>query len=141
MTAFDRAISAALVKAAGAANKLIELAFPVKDDHPITWADLLAELEAQHDVLEPHQTSDISGHPPTVEAVGPPADAGPTASASHTGIGGHLDQRTTSELLTIAANFVNRALEPAPGARPTGLAGLFVIELRDRATEFAALGD
>lgn len=135
----DRALNAALIRLGDAANKLMELTLPMREDYSTGWADMLADYEAEHEVHEPRQTCDIYGCPPAVDDVAPPTGAGHMASASRTGTGGH-PVRSTSELLDDAAHRITRAATSI-GSADNPLIQEFVAELRDRAASFAAFGD
>lgn len=151
----DRAINAALIQVANAANKLMEIGFPVET--PRGWHELLSDAEAEREVWEPAplpewpslaewdrelregflspKRATAPATPPAVEDVAPPSGAGAVASAglAAAGTGGHPD-RATSELLYMAADVIGPQIKSMPEVA-------LVFELRDRADEFAESGD
>lgn len=153
----DRAINAALIKAADAANWLMATTAPMRQPVPSAWDELLTDAEAEHEVWEPAPITDwpslaewdrelregflspqratAPATPPAVEDVAPPSGAGAVASAglAAAGTGGHPD-RATSELLYMAADVIGPQIKSMPEVA-------LVFELRDRAANFAAFGD
>lgn len=127
----DRAINAALIAAAEAANRLMTLTYPIAQPD---MAALLTRAEADTEVWEP-QTCDASG-PPAVDGDAPPAGAGSASAGTDAGTGGH-PIRSTSELLEDAARRIGRFITPYSGADLTQL----VADLRDRAAQFSAHND
>lgn len=160
----DRAINAALIKAATAANRLMELSAPMRT-RPTPMADVLAQAEEATEVWEPapvpewpslaeweqelrdaffnHKSCDVSATLSPrqgVEEVAPPSGAGAAASAglAAAGTGGHPD-RPTSELISDAVTRLQANAYLWPQSDP--LAHELIAELRDRAAAFEAYGD
>ena len=165
----DRVLNAALIKAADAANRIMAVTFPMRQE-PRGWDQLLTDAEAERDVWEPGPVPEwpslaeweqelrdafLASRPKTcdisaplsprhgVEEVAPPSGAGAAASAglAAAGAGGHPN-RATSELLEDAAQRLERAdaLVWGHGCIDHRLTALLA-ELRDRAAAFAAFGD
>lgn len=141
----DRALNAALIGAASAANRIMAAAIPVRQEIS-RGADLLAEAEAKCECFEPIQTCVASGRPPAVDGDAPPAGAGSYAGAGHPGTGGHPNIRSTSALLLDTCLALRTAYAVTGRAeddwRAYQLRLLNLIpELRDRAAQFEAIGD
>lgn len=156
----DRAVNAALITAAGAANRIMALACPTADDgRPLRWADMLADAEANREVDEPsmfgprrmwgplNADDEPNGEFPMglaeqLRHVNVPAEGVETAAAprptADSAPGGH-PVRATSELLEDAANRIEWT------AYLTGVADdritSFLAELRDRAADFSVQND
>ena len=129
----DRALNRLLIQVADAANKLMEIGFPV--EILPDWPSLAEwDRELREGFLAPKRAT-APAAPPAVEEVAPPSGAGAVASAglAAAGTGGHPDN-STSELLYMAADVIGPQIKSMPEVA-------LVFELRDRAADFAAFGD